>query len=155
MKTHTESVQSQRWTVRLADALARRRRGQTRSQRGMTLLEIMIVLAILALVMGLVVGPRVLAMFGESKVKVAKATVGKYANEAFPQWSMNNTGKACPGQLSDLNTYMNNADGKDPWGNPYKLMCGSNLPAGAKGVAVTSAGEDGKEGTADDIKSWE
>ena len=31
-----------------------------RAQRGMTLLEIMIVLAILALVMGLVVGPRVM-----------------------------------------------------------------------------------------------
>ncbi|MBP9086509.1 MAG: prepilin-type N-terminal cleavage/methylation domain-containing protein [Kofleriaceae bacterium] len=155
MKTLTETVTSQRWTVRLADALARRQQGQRRGQRGMTLLEIMIVLAILALVMGLVVGPRVLAMFGESKVKIAKATVGKYANEAFPQWSMNNTGKACPGQLNDLNTYMNNADGKDPWGTPYKMLCGSNLPAGAKGLAVISAGEDAKEGTADDIKSWE
>ena len=40
------------------------------AQRGMTLLEIMIVLAILALVMGLVVGPRVMKMFGESKVDI-------------------------------------------------------------------------------------
>jgi len=38
----------------------RRRRS---AQRGMTLLEIMIVLAILALVMGLVVGPKVMKMF--------------------------------------------------------------------------------------------
>ena len=44
-----------------------------RAQRGMTLLEIMIVLAILALVMGLVVGPRVMKMFGESKVDIAEA----------------------------------------------------------------------------------
>ena len=45
------------------------------AQRGMTLLEIMIVLAILALVMGLVVGPRVMKMFGESKVDIARLTV--------------------------------------------------------------------------------
>ena len=51
MKTLKEKVTSQRWTVRLADALARRQQGQRRGQRGMTLLEIMIVLAILALVL--------------------------------------------------------------------------------------------------------
>ena len=43
-------------------------------KRGMTLLEIMIVLAILALVMGLVVGPRVMKMFGKSKVDIAALT---------------------------------------------------------------------------------
>ena len=35
------------------------------------------------------------------------------------------------------------------------MLCGPSLPPGAKGLAVMSAGEDGKEGTADDIKSWE
>jgi hypothetical protein len=35
------------------------------------------------------------------------------------------------------------------------MYCGQNLPAGAKGIAVSSAGEDGKDGTPDDIKSWE
>ena len=52
---------------------------RSRAQRGMTLLEIMIVLAILALVMGLVVGPRVMKMFGESKVDIAQLTVKKFA----------------------------------------------------------------------------
>ena len=28
---------------------------------------------------------------------------------------------------------MNSKDIKDPWGNPYKMFCGQNLPAGAKG----------------------
>ena len=125
------------------------------AQRGMTLLEIMIVLAILALVMGLVVGPRVMKMFGESKVSVARATVGKYVNEAFPSWSMSNASKSCPAQLTDLNEYMNSKDNKDPWGNPYKMFCGANLPAGVRGLGVLSFDEDGKEGTADDIKSWE
>jgi general secretion pathway protein G len=130
----------------------RRRRA---SQRGMTLLEIMIVLAILALVMGLVVGPRVIKMFGESKGDIAAATVKKYAYEAYPSWSASNPSKGCPDKLESLNEYMNNKDIKDPWGGTYKMLCGQNLPAGAKGIAVMSPGEDGKEGTPDDIKSWE
>ena len=121
----------------------------------MTVLEIMIVLAILALVMGLVVGPRVMKMFGESKVDIAKATVKKYAFEAYPSWSAAHPNNACPDKLEDLNEYMNNKDTKDPWGGQYKMLCGQSLPPGAKGIAVTSPGEDGKEGTADDIKSWE
>jgi general secretion pathway protein G len=126
-----------------------------RSQRGMTLLEIMIVLAILALVMGLVVGPRVMRMFGKSKVDIAQLTVKKYAFEAFGEWSQAHPDKQCPDKLEDLSQYMDSKDIKDPWGNPYKMFCGQNLPAGAKGgLAVMSAGEDGKEGTEDDVKSW-
>ncbi|HSN29485.1 MAG TPA: prepilin-type N-terminal cleavage/methylation domain-containing protein [Kofleriaceae bacterium] len=130
-------------------------RNVARAQRGMTLLEIMIVLAILALVMGLVVGPRVMRMFGKSKVDIAQLTVKKYAYEAFGEWSQAHPDKACPDKLEDLTQYMDSKDVKDPWGSPYKMFCGQNLPAGAKGgLAVMSAGEDGKEGTEDDVKSW-
>ncbi len=128
----------------------------TQAQRGMTLLEIMIVLAILALVMGLVVGPRVMKLFGESKVDIAKLTVSKFANEAFPQWSRSHPDKGCPDKIEDLSEYMDKKDTKDPWGSQYKMLCPPNLPAGARGgIAITSPGEDGKEGTSDDIKSWE
>ena len=131
------------------------RRSTRAAQRGMTLLEIMIVLAILALAMGLVVGPRVMRMFGKSKVDIAQLTVKKYAFEAFGEWSQAHPDKQCPDKLEDLSQYMDSKDVKDPWGNPYKMFCGQNLPAGAKGgLAVMSAGEDGKEGTEDDVKSW-
>ncbi len=93
--------------------------------------------------------------FGESHVGIAKATVKKFAYEAYPSWSATHPEKACPDKLEDLNEYMNGNDVNDPWGNPYRMYCGQNLPPGAKGLAVTSAGEDGKEGTPDDIKSWE
>ncbi len=126
------------------------------SQRGMTLLEIMIVLAILALVMGLLVGPRVMKLFSESKEDIAKLAETDMVNTAFPAWATRHGDKGCPDKLEDLSDYMNKKDTKDPWGNPYKMYCGQNLPAGAKGgFAVSSAGPDGKEGTSDDIKSWE
>jgi hypothetical protein len=35
------------------------------------------------------------------------------------------------------------------------MFCGANLPKGAKGLAIQSAGPDGKLDTKDDIKSWE
>jgi hypothetical protein len=121
----------------------------------MTLLEIMIVLAILALVMGLLVGPRVMKLFGESKIDTTKLKLKKYAFEAYPSWSAAHPDKACPDKLADLNEYMNNDDANDSWGRPMKLLCGQSLPAGARGIGVTSAGEDGKEGSPDDLKSWE
>jgi general secretion pathway protein G len=126
-----------------------------RRSRGMTLLEIMIVLAILALVMGLVVGPKVFKMFNKSKEDIARATVKSYAYDAFPQWSAANPSKACPDDISALGEYMNSTDVKDPWGTPYRMLCGQNLPPGAKGLAVFSAGPDQKDNTSDDIKSWE
>jgi general secretion pathway protein G len=141
-----------RLTRALARALAR---AQARAQRGMTLLEIMIVLAILALVMGLLVGPKVMKMFGEAKVDTTKVKLKKYAYEAYPSWSAAHPDKACPGAITELNEYMNGNDSNDSWGRPIKMMCGANLPAGAKGIALSSAGEDGKDGTEDDLKSWE
>jgi general secretion pathway protein G len=124
-----------------------------RSQRGMTLLEIMIVLAILALVMGLVIGPRVMRLFFKSKNDIAHIAVSKYVNETYGDWAMNHTGKQCPESISELAETPK--DAQDPWGNPYKLICGTNLPPGAKHIAVYSMGEDGKDNTCDDIQSWD
>jgi prepilin-type N-terminal cleavage/methylation domain-containing protein len=125
-------------------------------QRGMTLLEIMIVLAILALVMGLIVGPRVMKMFAESKEDIAKIAAHKFADEAFPQWSRSHPDKGCPDKIDDLTEYMNSNNKNDPWGTEWKLLCPPNLPAGVRtGIAIISAGPDKKEGTSDDIKSWE
>nr|HEX4317353.1 prepilin-type N-terminal cleavage/methylation domain-containing protein [Kofleriaceae bacterium] len=124
-----------------------------KGQRGMTLLEIMIVLAILALIMGLVVGPRVMKMFGQSKNDIAKATAKSIAYEAYPQWSTAHPGKQCPDTVGDLAEYMNDSKMTDPWGGQFKFLCGPTMPAGSKGVLVISPGEDGKEGTSDDVKS--
>lgn len=136
----------------------RRRGGRGLAQRGMTLLEIMIVLAILALVMGLIVGPRVMAMFSKSKVDLTRLKVKKFSDDAFTQWSMTGGNKGCPSKLGDLTPFMNDQSPEainDAWNQPLKMLCGSSLPPGAMGLAVMSIGPDGKEGTEDDIKSWQ
>ncbi len=132
-------------------------RAVARGQQGMTLLEIMIVLAIIALVMGFLVGPRVLAQFGTAKEDTARTVSKQLANEAYTMWARNNPSKGCPAGWEELikDEYTNLKEAKDPWGNEYVMYCGENVPEGARGFAVMSAGADGKSGTDDDIKSWE
>jgi hypothetical protein len=84
------------------------------------------------------------------QLKTAKLAVEKLAFEEYPMWARDHPELACPASIDDL------AKGaKDAWGNPYKMFCGANLPPGARGLAILSFGPDGKEGTPDDIKSWE
>ena len=136
-------------------ASARRVNSRLRRLRrmlGMTLLEIMIVLAILALVMGLLVGPQVLKLFAQGKEDIAASGVKKLAYESYPQWASRpaNTGK-CP-TVQQLAEYGGSV--KDPFGQEYVIKC-NDLPAGAVGIAVSSKGPDQREGTGDDIKSWD
>jgi hypothetical protein len=87
---------------------------------------------------------------------LAKMTVQKIAFEAYPQWAATHPDKACPASIDDLKDALGSETSlTDPWGHPYKMLCGANLPKGARGFAVSSAGPDGADGTADDIKSWE
>ena len=129
------------------------------AHRGLTLLEIMIVIAILGLVMGLVVVPRVMDMFGQSREQLAKLAVDKFAFESYPQWKVANPSKDCPETLLALAQFVGKgeSDVEDPWGTPYEMYCGgANMPAGATGsMAIVSYGPDKKKGTEDDIKSWE
>jgi prepilin-type N-terminal cleavage/methylation domain-containing protein len=125
-------------------------------QAGMTLLEILIVLAIIALVMGVLFGPKLMQMFGESKAKLAKIVVQEYANQAYARWSMNNPGKACPDDINELAKYTDQPEAKDPWDQKLILLCGDSVPEGSSfRVGVLSIGEDGKQDTGDDVKSWE
>jgi hypothetical protein len=84
-------------------------------------------------------------------VDEAKLHVKKLNFESYPMWASKTPDKACPASIGDLE----GGAAKDPWGNPYKMLCGPNAPAGAHGFAVLSFGPDGIEGTPDDIKSWE
>ncbi len=89
-----------------------------------------------------------------SKLDLAYDTVRKYALEAYPSW-VAYSGKLCPEKLEVLNEYLTSKDIYDPWGGTYRMRCDANLPTEAKGFGVMSPGADRKEGTEDDVISWE
>ncbi len=86
--------------------------------------------------------------------RVAALAAKTYAFEAFPQWAVQHPDKACPGALAELREFTSFDSDLDPWGHPYRMMCGSSLPPTAKGIAIQSAGPDGQFDTADDVQSW-
>ena len=119
--------------------------------RGFTLLEVMIVLAIIGLIAG-GVGYTVFNQFKKGQVKVAKTQVTEISG-AVQQYMMENNSE-CPKGMEDLVAKKNlKKPIKDPWGKEFTIKCpGTNDTDGAD---ISSSGPDKQEGTADDIKSWD
>ncbi len=120
--------------------------------RGFTLLEIMIVLAI----MGLIVTGVSIKVFSQlKKAKVQAARMGvKKVIDASGRF-MAGPGSGCPKGIEELISQgeLSKNDAKDPWGVPYVFRCpGTQDP---EGVDVVSWGPDKADGTTDDIRSWE
>ena len=89
----------------------------------------------------------------EAEVALRQARV--LALEAYPQFAaVKGNARKCP-QLADLTALIEASAADDPWGHAYVVKCGAKLPRGVTGVAVLSLGADGREGTADDVRSWE
>jgi general secretion pathway protein G len=123
--------------------LARLRR--LRHARGVTLFEVLIVVAILAMVAG---GVAVFALprFQDSQKKTAEAGA-RTIRMAVQQWQAANNETSCPTisqliQDKQLDTGQNT---NDPWGQAYNLSCTDDE------VTVTSNGPDKKKGGKDDI----
>jgi general secretion pathway protein G len=119
---------------------------------GFTLLEIMIVLAI----MGLIVTGVSIKVFSQlKKAKTQAARLGvKKVIDASGRF-MAGPGSGCPKGIEELigQGELSKTDSKDPWGAPYVFRCpGTQDP---EGVDVYSFGPDKVDGTADDIRSWE
>ncbi len=118
---------------------------------GMTLIEILIVLALISLVTGSI-GVMVFNNFKKGQTKVAKTQVSEVTG-AVQQYMMDNNNN-CPQGIEELiSQKLLKKDYKDPWGKPFSLKCpGEQDP---DGVDITSAGPDKAEGSEDDINSWE
>jgi general secretion pathway protein G len=127
-------------------------RGARATERGFTLLEIMIVLAI----MGLIVTGVSIKVFSQlKKAKTQAARIGvKKIGDAAARF-MAGAGAGCPKGIDELIAQgeLSKSDSKDPWGTAYIFRCpGTQDP---EGVDVVSWGPDKVDGTTDDVRSWE
>jgi general secretion pathway protein G len=134
------------------EAIMDRRRGNLarRMARGMTLIEIMVVVAIIGMLMG-TVGVYAFGRLEKAKNTDAKLVI-KNVEQALVHFQTDNT-ESCPKTLTDLYTqkYLTK-DPVDPWGQPLIFKCpGTHNTDGAD---ITSKGKDKQEGTPDDINSW-
>jgi general secretion pathway protein G len=120
-------------------------------EAGFTLIEIMIVLAIIALIAG-GVGTAVFSQYKKAQVKIARQRVTAVKNGVSQYMIDNNT---CPKSIDDLiaQKYLDRGNAKDPWGKEFTFHCpGTNDTENAD---ITSSGPDKQDGTPDDIRSWE
>jgi general secretion pathway protein G len=124
---------------------------RARRSRGMTLVEIMVVVAIIGMIMG-AVAVGAMSTLDKAKVKNTKVIIHT-VQEALVHYATDNT-DSCPKALTELvsQKYLSK-EPKDEWGQPLVFVCpGQHNPDGAD---IVSKGKDKAEGTADDIKSWE
>jgi general secretion pathway protein G len=113
--------------------------------RGVTLVEVLIVVAIIAMVAG---GVAVFALPQYKKSQITSARTGaRVIRTAIQNWQASSNETSCPTisqlvQEKHLDPGQNN---NDPWGQSYVLQCTED------DVIVISGGPDKKKGTKDDI----
>jgi general secretion pathway protein G len=123
-----------------------RRSSRLSAARGMTLIEIMIVVAIIAMVSAGVAAVAIPKM-KEAQIKQA-ATGARVIRTAVSQWQLaENEFGECPSvsQLIEDKQLDSGQDTNDPWGQEYAITCADDE------VIVASTGPDKKSGSADDI----
>lgn len=119
--------------------------------RGMTLIEIMVVVAIIGMLMS-TVGVYAFGRFEKAKITDTKMVI-KNVEAALVHFQTENT-DSCPKGIADMvSQKILPKEPLDAWGQPLSFKCpGEHNPDGAD---VVSKGKDKQEGTADDIRSWE
>ena len=124
------------------------RRAGTDAQRGMMLLEILIVLALIALITT-AIGTMVIHRYREGQISAAQLQVKKVSQDV-QQFMI--TRDRCPTVDDLVAARFATAPPRDPWGNLLSVRCpGQHDP---EGVDVLSFGPDKAEGTEDDVLSW-
>lgn len=122
---------------------------QKRRQRGLTLIEIMVVIGILA-VMGAAVAVAVIPQFEEAKRKTARSDIRAIENGLKLYYVRNGKYPDTGTGLQVLVDQQILETVKDPWGNPYVYKVEGGKPV------IISYGKDGVpggEGTDADISS--
>ena len=123
----------------------RMRRLKNALSRGVTLGDVMIVVAIMALIAG-GVGFLVLPKFREAQIKTAKTTARTIRNVASQVMALKNGDCPTVQSLIADKELDSASDTKDPWGGTYTIRCDND------DISVSSPGPDKKDGPPDDIR---
>jgi general secretion pathway protein G len=127
----------------ISEAGGRIKRLYSVAERGTTLVEVLIVVAIIAMVAGGV------AFFAFPKFKEAQTksafTGARVIRGAAQNWQMANDGCPTISQLIQDKQLDKAQETNDPWGGAYTITCTDD------DILVTSDGSDKKKGTADDV----
>lgn len=130
---------------------------RTRLRSGFTMMEMMLVLAIIAILMGIgvftmqnVVGDAETAK-AKSDIKTIEMSLIRYktAHRMMPTTAQGLEALVQPGSASGGGSLLKQEGIKDPWGNTYQYRNPGRKTVG--GYDIYSMGPDGQEGTADDI----
>ena len=137
------------------------KKNRKKRQSGFTLIEIMIVLAIVGLLFS-IVGVNVINRFKAAKSDTAKIQINSYremldhyylAHGMYPHTSQGLEAlvkKPSAGKIPENypdGGYSKKQIQKDPWNSPYRYVCDDY-----QNYSLTSDGPDQTEGTEDDVK---
>ena len=122
-----------------------RHKAVMRYARGVTLVEVLVVVAIMS-ILSAVVAFAVIPMWIETQKKTARLNASSLRRLAGA-WRLNHVGEECPtfARLRADRLLDQESNPNDPWGSPYSIVCTED------DVTVVSPGPDKKAGTADDI----
>lgn len=141
----TRSIQQELGDERVApEALSRRDRARL-ARQGMTLIEIMIVVVIMALV-ATGVGIAVIPQLQKAKVQQTKSAVQTVRSAVALYRATNNADCATMDQLIQDKAIDKSTSTRDSWDNDFRIECDGT------DITVTSAGPDKEFETDDDIK---